>query len=41
MLAVYFGAIGIKSARHALGCGLLADAAGVIGAIFVCYRFFG
>jgi spore maturation protein SpmA len=41
ILAVYFGSIGVKNTRHALGCGLAADAAGVIGAIFVCYLFFG
>ncbi|MBS1213254.1 MAG: transporter gate domain protein [Proteobacteria bacterium] len=41
VLAVYFGAVGIRNARHAVGCALLADAAGVLGAIFVTYRFFG
>jgi spore maturation protein SpmA len=41
ILAVYFGSIGVKQTRHALGCGLAADAAGVIAAIFVCYLFFG
>jgi spore maturation protein SpmA len=41
VLAVYFGSINVKQTRHALGCGLAADAAGVIGAILVCYLFFG
>lgn len=41
VLAVYFGSIGVKRTRHALGCGLAADLAGVIAAIFVCYLFFG
>jgi spore maturation protein SpmB len=41
VLAVYFGSVGIKRTRHALGCGLAADAAGVVGAIFVTYLFFG
>ncbi len=41
VLAVYFGSIGVKNTRHALACGLAADAAGVIGAILVCYLFFG
>jgi len=41
VLAVYFGAVGIKNIRHALGCGLLADAAGIIAAITVAYWFFG
>jgi len=41
VLAVYFGAVGIQRARHAVGCALLAEFAGVVGAIFVCYWFFG
>lgn len=41
VLAVYFGAVGIQRARHAVGCALLADAAGVIASIAVCYWFFG
>ncbi|HWG10101.1 MAG TPA: nucleoside recognition domain-containing protein [Rhodanobacteraceae bacterium] len=41
VLAVYFGAVGIKRARHAVGCALLADLAGVLASIFVCYWFFG
>lgn len=41
ILAVYFGSVGIKHTRHAVQCGLLADLAGVIAAIFVAYLFFG
>jgi spore maturation protein SpmA len=41
VLAVYFGAVGIRRARHAVACALLADLAGVVAAIAVCYRFFG
>jgi spore maturation protein SpmA len=41
VLAVYFGAVGIQRARHAVGCALLAEFAGVVGAIAVCYWFFG
>jgi len=41
VLAVYFGAVGIQRARHAVGCALLADLAGVIAAVAVCYWFFG
>jgi spore maturation protein SpmA len=41
VLAVYFGAVGIQRARHAVGCALLADLAGVTGSIAVCYWFFG
>jgi spore maturation protein SpmA len=40
VLAVYFGSIGVRRTRHALGCGLAADAAGVIAAILVSYLFF-
>jgi spore maturation protein SpmA len=40
VLAVYFGAVGIQRARHAVGCALLADAAGVFASIAVCYWFF-
>lgn len=41
VLAVYFGSIGVKYTRHAVSCGLLADLAGIIAAIFICYLFFG
>jgi spore maturation protein SpmA len=41
VLAVYFGSVGIRKTRHAVGCGLAADLAGVLGAIFVTYFFFG
>lgn len=41
VLAVYFGAVGIQRARHAVGCALVADLAGVLAAIGVCYWFFG
>jgi spore maturation protein SpmA/spore maturation protein SpmB len=41
VLAVYFGSVGIRRTRHALACGLAADAAGIVAAIFVCYLFFG
>ncbi len=41
VLAVYFGAVGIKRARHAVACALLADLAGVVAAVAVCYLFWG
>ncbi|NCW76840.1 MAG: hypothetical protein EBV64_02535 [Oxalobacteraceae bacterium] len=41
VLAVYFGAVGIQRARHAVACALLADLAGVMASIGVCYWFFG
>ena len=39
ILAVYFGSVGVVRTRHAVSCGLLADLAGVIAAIFICYLF--
>ena len=41
ILAVYFGSVGIRKTRHAVACGLLADLAGIISAIAICYMFFG
>jgi spore maturation protein SpmB len=41
VLAVYFGAVGIKRTRHAVACGLAADFAGIVTAILVAYWFFG
>jgi spore maturation protein SpmB len=40
ILAVYFGSVGISKTRNAVGCGLLADLAGVLAAIFFSYIFF-
>ena len=40
ILAVYFGSVGVRYTRHAVACGLLADLAGVIAAILICYMFF-
>jgi spore maturation protein B len=41
VLTVYFGAVGIKKTRYALAVGLLADAAGILTAIFICNLVFG
>jgi spore maturation protein SpmA len=41
IVALYFGSVGIRKTRYAISCGLLADLAGVIAAIFVAYLFFG
>jgi len=40
IVALYFGSVGIKKTRYAIGLGLLADFAGVVAAIFVAYLFF-
>jgi len=41
VVAVYFGSVGIRYTRHAIGCGLVADFAGILAAIGVCYWFYG
>lgn len=41
IIAVYFGAVGIKNSRYAAGVGLIADFIGIIAAIFTAYVFFG
>ena len=41
VLAIYFGAVGIKRIRHAVACGIIADFSGIIAAIVVGYWFFG
>jgi spore maturation protein SpmA len=40
VVAVYFGAIGVRKTRYAITCGLIADLAGIVAAIFLCYLFF-
>lgn len=41
VLAVYFGAVNIKNTRHALAAGLMADVAGMLGALFIVKMLFG
>lgn len=41
VLAVYFGSVGIRRTRHAVFCGLVADAAGIVAAMAATYLFFG
>jgi spore maturation protein SpmA len=41
VLAVYFGAVGVRNTRHAIACGLTAELAGFLGAVAVSYLFFG
>ncbi len=40
-LAVYFGAVNVTRTRYTVVCGLIADAVGIIAAIFIAYLFFG
>lgn len=41
IIALYFGSVGVRKTRHAVACGLIADAAGITAAIFIAYIFFG
>ena len=41
IIAVYFGSVGIRKTGHAVTCGLIADAAGILAAILIGYLFFG
>lgn len=40
VLAVYFGSVGIKKTRYAVGAGLFADFVGIVAAILISYLFF-
>lgn len=40
VIAVYFGAVGIKNSRHAIPAGLLADLAGIIASVLICRYLF-
>ncbi|HEX6315447.1 MAG TPA: nucleoside recognition domain-containing protein [Gemmatimonadaceae bacterium] len=41
ILALYFGSVGVRRTRHAVACGLIADAVGIVAAILIAYIFFG
>lgn len=41
VLAVYFGAVGIKHSRHAIPCALVADFTSIVVGTAVAYVFFG
>ena len=40
VLAVYFGAVGVKRTRHALPAGLVADLVGIIASVIICRLVF-
>lgn len=40
VIAIYFGAVGIKRTRHAIPAGLLADFAGVVASVAICRYLF-
>jgi spore maturation protein B len=41
VLAVYFGAVGIRKSRHAVAAGLIGDFVGIMAAVFICNIVFG
>jgi spore maturation protein B len=41
VIAVYFGAVGVRRTRHAVPAGLIADAAGVVASVIICRLVFG
>ena len=41
VIAVYFGAVGIKNIRYTVGAMLLADLVGIVVSILMAYLFFG
>jgi len=40
IIALYFGSVSVRKTRHAVPCGLIADGAGIVAAIFIAYLFF-
>jgi spore maturation protein SpmA len=41
VVAVYFGAVGIRNTRYSIPAMLLAEVVSVVSSIFLCYLFFG
>lgn len=41
IIAVYFGSVGVRRVRHALACGLVADAVAVFASVYLCRWWFG
>lgn len=41
VLAVYFGAVGVRRLRHAIVAALAADTAGIVGAVVICSVLYG
>lgn len=41
VIAVYFGAVGIRRTRHAVAAGLFADFIGVVASVAICQLMFG
>ena len=41
IIALYFGSVSVRKTRHAVACGLIADATAIVAGIFIAYLFFG
>ncbi len=41
VIAVYFGSVAVRRARHAVAAGLIADFAGVVASVVICRLMFG
>lgn len=41
VIAVYFGSVAVRRARHAVAAGLIADLAGVVASVVICRLMFG
>lgn len=41
VIAVYFGSVAVRRARHAVAAGLVADFAGVVASVIICRLMFG
>jgi spore maturation protein SpmA len=40
IIALYFGSVSVRKTRHAVACGLIADATAIVAGIFIGYLFF-
>ncbi len=40
IIALYFGSVSVRKTRHAIACGLIADATAIVAGIFIAYLFF-
>ena len=40
IIALYFGSVSVRKTRHAVACGLIADATAIVAGIFIAYLFF-
>ncbi len=41
VIAVYFGAVGVRNSRYAIKAGLFADLSAAFASVYICYLLFG